>query len=281
MKRQSFFKTALFALGLSFFAVSILSSSASALRIPYGPGETLDSPNTPAFNIYYDVPTVGDEADFVRVRKSNGDPTRPATPYVFTDTVNDKCEVGSMFDVRTYVHNGADDDMNDGGNGSAVAHNVRVAMQAPLNTSSKNFTFTSTISASNATSVTDNGKLNCDETVRLKLVPQTVKVYSQPTGWNGAADSAVNGSLALGSRQAGSGDVWGCWTDRVIVVYTVKVEKVPTPPTPPTPTPTPTPTPVTPTALPNTGAGGLAALFTAVSAGGAAAHHVVSKRRKS
>ena len=202
--------------------------SAQAAQIRYEDWPNLPAITTPRFNTYTNVPYgIGNEADFVRLRTSNGDPTVPAATKDFVDPLSDACAVGAKFDVRTYVHNGAHPDYNNNGNGTAVAHNVRVAMQAPLGVSAKQFKFTSTISASNATSVTDNGTLNCGSNVQLKLVPQTVRVYSRSLGWNSAPDSAVNGSLAIGSRQAGSGNVWGCWDDRVQVVYVVEVVKAP------------------------------------------------------
>lgn len=202
--------------------------SAQAAQIPYVPGQPLDSPNTPGFNLYTNVPNgVGNEADFVKLRKSNGDPKVAGSVSIFTDPVSATCNVGEKFDVRTYVHNGADADHNNNGSGSAVAHNVKVAMQAPLGVTGKQFKFASTISASNAASVSDNGTLNCANNVRLKLVPKTVHVYSDQYGWKAGSDNAVNGSMTIGSRVAGSGDVWGCWADRVRVVYTVEVIEAP------------------------------------------------------
>lgn len=214
------------ALGLLVAGVAVLGvhSAAHAAQIPYVPGERLQTSKTPVFNPFTNIPAgVGDESDFVKLRKSTGDPTVPAATSNFIDPVNATCEAGEKFDIRTYVHNGADERYNDNGNGSAVAHNVKVAMQAPLGQTAKSFTFTSTISASNAASVTDTGVLNCANNVELKLVPQSVKVYSKFTGWTNGADSAVNGEMPIGSRVAGSGDVWGCWEDRVVVVYVVEV----------------------------------------------------------
>lgn len=188
---------------------------------------------TPRFNPYTNVPGgIGNEADFVQLRNSNGDPTVPATVNNFIDPVSAICKVGDKFDIRTYVHNGANTEFNNNGTGSAVARNVSVAMQAPLNKTSKQFVFESSISANNATTVTDKGTLNCQNEVQLKLVPKTVRVYSQAYGWKTGSDSAVNGSMKIGSRTVGSGDVWGCWEDRVIVVYVVEVVAKPKPPTP-------------------------------------------------
>lgn len=191
-------------------------------RIQYSPNGNGTSA-TPVFNQFYDVPNgVGDEADFVRVKPKaggNGD---------YVNALNDACNVGSSFNVRTYVHNGADPSLNGNGSGSAVARNVVLRQTAPLNKSQNSFKFDSTISASNAASVSDSATLNCNgKTVKLSLVANSVQTYSKPLGFQGAPDSSVNGSLSLGSRVQGSGNVWACWDDRVIVVYEVKVEEVP------------------------------------------------------
>jgi hypothetical protein len=285
MKLKKFIKSSL----LTFVAVGLLASgligTASAAQIPYVPGEPLPAPTTPAFNIYTNVPAgVGNEADFVKLRKSNGDPTVPAATSNFIDPVNADCKVGDQFDIRTYVHNGANEDFNNNGSGTAVAHNVKVAMNAPLNTTSKTFSFTSSISASNAATVNDSGKLNCADNVQLELVPKTVRVYSQHYGWKNGPDSAVNGNLKIGSRELGSGDVWGCWPDRVVLVYVVKVKEAPKPPVPPTPVP-PTVTPVKPTPkqpeiLPVTGPESVIGIFAAVTIAGTIAYRVVWARRE-
>lgn len=226
MSIKSIIKNTL-AVALTVAVATIGVSQVHAAQVDYNNPNNQPIQN-PVFNTYTNVPAgVGNEADFVKLRKSNGDGTVPATQNNFIDPVNAACTVGEKFDIRTYVHNGANTEYNNNGNGSAVAHNVNVAMKAPLGTTSNKFTFSSTISANNAASKTDTGVLNCQNNVRLKLVPQTVKVYSKFTGWNTAADSAVNGNLKIGSRANGSGDVWGCWEDRVIVVYTVVVEKAP------------------------------------------------------
>lgn len=229
MKLSKFIKKVLITTVVAGVAlVTLGAGTAHAAQIPYVPGQPLPAPGTPAFNIYTNVPYgIGDESDFVRLRSSNGDPTVPAVDANFVDPYNDACNVGSMYDIRTYVHNGADPTGNDNGNGVAVAHNVQLAMTAPLNTTKKNFTFRSTISASNASTVTDTGTLNCGSNVQLKLVPHTVHVYSRSLGWKQASDSAVNGTMALGSESQGSGDVWACWDERIVVVYTVKVVAAP------------------------------------------------------
>ncbi len=220
-------------------------SKVQAAQIPWN-GGNLPSITTPVFNTYTGLPNgIGDEADFVRLRKSSGNnkdgqvTTNPAT--IYTDPLNAACNVGEKFDVRTYVHNGANDDFNNNGTGTAVAHNVTLAMRAPLGVTAKRFVFRSTVSGQSSdparipvTTVNDSGTLNCNSDVQLKLVPHTVHIYSPsyiPNDWVDGPDGAVNGSLRLGSRVPGSGDVWGCFNDRVVVVYTVEVVAVPQVPT--------------------------------------------------
>lgn len=183
---------------------------------------------TPIFNAFTNVQGSGNEKDFVRLRKSSGDPKAGVVSNPFIDPVNATCNVGDQFDVRTYVHNGAHPEGNQSGNGNAIAHDTTVKMTAPLGTNGNKFVFGGTISASNAATVVDNGTLNCASNVRLELVPSKVFVYSLATQqWVSAPDSAVNGSLKVGSRVAGSGDVWACWDERVLVVYVVKVVAIP------------------------------------------------------
>ncbi|TXG76729.1 hypothetical protein E6P97_02960 [Patescibacteria group bacterium] len=228
MSMKTIIKKAAVALAVVCASVAIIGGGqASAAQIPYNPGG-MGTSTTPVFNTFTGVPLgVGNEADFVKLRASNGDPKVTPSVSPFSDPLTDDCKVGDMYDIRTYIHNGASPDYNHNGSGPAVAHNTTVAMTAPLGTSAKGFAFQSTISASNAASVVDVARLNCGSNVQLQLVPQSVHVYSKNTGWNVAADSSVNGTLKIGSEVFGSGDVFACWDGRVLVIYTVKVVEVP------------------------------------------------------
>lgn len=217
----------------SFVALSVLASlslsaffgaTAHAAQIPYDPNGT-PTATTPIFNQFTGVPNgTGDESDFVRVKPHAG------TNADYISTLNAACNDGDSYTVRTYIHNGASPDYNNSGAGTAVAHNVTVSLNAPVDTTNSNFTFASTVSATNATSVSDTGVLNCGgKNVKLTLVPSSVQTYSKTLGFQGAVDAAVNGSLRVGSRVQGSGDQWACWDDRIIVVYEVKVTVLPTP----------------------------------------------------
>lgn len=265
-----------------------LSGTVSA-AVQYDPNGTPTS-KTPVFNQFYGVPNgVGNEADFVRVK------TKAGTNADYANNINGACAADEVYTVRTYVHNGADPAYNTAEGASAVAHDVVVAMTAPLNTPKSQFEFKSTISSSNAAKVSDNGFLTCanGKQVKLNLVPSSVQTYSKPLGFKTVEDSSVNGSLKIASRTQGSGDVFACWDDRVIVTYDVKVvepkEEVPptTPPTttPPTTTPPVTTTPTPPLGiggkLPETGPAGVAGAFMAVTAVSTAAYNLVLRRRAS
>lgn len=219
-----------------FSAVALFgfTNSAQATQIDYNTPGNLPSIANPVFNTYNNVPNgINNEADFVRIRPSTGDPTDNGTNgaknMLYTNKLAVPCAVGAKYDVRTYIHNGADDDLNNNGAGSAVAHGVRLAMSAPLGQSGTTFKFASTISASNAASVSDDATLLCDNSVQLKLIPQTVKVYSKVLGYNTLPNSAVNGTTTIGTNVLGSGDVWACWNSVMIVVYSVEVVEAPQP----------------------------------------------------
>ena len=223
MKTINKFLTRLAATVAVLVAVATIGFSGTAqARIQYSPNGNGTSA-TPVFNQFYDVPNgTGDEADFVRVKPKAG------SNADYANALNDACNVGSSFNVRTYIHNGADPSLNGNGSGSAVARNVVLRQTAALNKAQSSFKFDSTVTADNAATVSDSATLNCNgKTVKLSLVANSVQTYSKSLGFQGAPDSSVNGTLKLGSQVQGSGDVWACWDDRVIVVYEVKVEVVP------------------------------------------------------
>lgn len=217
-------------------AVLSLAGSASAIQIPYVEGQPLPSIEKPVFNTFTNLPNgVGNEADFVRIRPSTGDVADNGEGGVrnalYVNGHRSDCEIGNKFDVRTYIHNGASEEFNDNGNGSAIAHETVARMNAPLNSRNTTFTFSSSISAKDVSPVTDTARLYCNGgEVMLKLVPKSVKVYSKHYSWQQAPDSSVNGNLPIGSRTFGNGDVWGCWNERVVVAYIVEVVKAPKPP---------------------------------------------------
>lgn len=201
--------------------------------VPYDPNSSISKP---IFNYFCNVPQgIGNEPDFVRIRQNktgNNEDNKNNPDYV--NVLNKACVSGDNFDVWTYVHNNAASGFNKNGSGSAVAHNVMLQLSAPLGATKNSFNFTSAISASNAPGVQDSATLNCGKgnNVKLTLVPSTVHIYSQQYNWHNLPDSSVNSTFKIGSPVMGSGNQWGCWEYRIVVVYTVKVTKQPQPPVP-------------------------------------------------
>jgi hypothetical protein len=243
--------------------------------IKYNPNGNPTS-TTPVFNQFYDVPDgVGNEAEFVRIRPQ----TSPNSALV--TTLNSACNNNDAYTVWNYIHNGADPSFNGNGTGTAVAHNVNIHMTAPLGATSNTFQFTSAISASNAATVTAAAHLNCAQSVKLSLIPGSVRYVTVTHGTVVAPDSAVNGNLSIDGHVAGKDDVWACWEERVAVFYDVKVTVTPPVVPPVVPPTTPTPTQPTPTVLVNTGPGDVAAIFAATTIAGALAYRVFISRRLS
>jgi hypothetical protein len=214
---------------------------------------------TPVFNsICGGVPEgINNETDFVRIRQNtNGDDTDNQNNSAYTvGSLTSACTTGTKYDIWNYLHNDASTNYNpdvNPTNPSAVAHDVQTALKAPIGTSGTSFTFGDTVTAKDmngnpVTPVSDSVILNCNgQPVTLSLVPSTVNVYSDPYGnWEAVpnGDSYVtptgNNPLTLGSTSAGlssmgGGDMWGCWTYRIVVVYQVTVTAVPVVKTPPT-----------------------------------------------
>ena len=105
---------------------------------------------TPIFNAFHDVQGQGDEADFVRVRKSG-------STNAFGNSVNDACTDGQEVSIQVYIHNSASQDYN-GTNfdGTAVAKDTRLSI------TKSGSSITGVISASNAPSVSDSATVMCN-----------------------------------------------------------------------------------------------------------------------
>ena len=251
MKRfNSIITASVAALFLAIFTVTT-SGVSHALPACFTYGQ--DTSVTPVFNNICDVGQqlsstegaypIGNERDFVRIRPSiTGDNTVGSAQPKLANSVTSTCKTGDKFDVWTYIHNDATATQNTNGTGTAVAKNVKLALSANgVNTENSNFTFGSTISASNAETVNDTATLSCGgKKVKLTLVKNTLHYNNHTTTANGPApqwtslgDGYVNSTNAIGNPIFGSGDMYGCYDYRTVVVYTVTVEEVlPPPPAP-------------------------------------------------
>lgn len=189
----------------------VLSGTAKA--IPWDPNTT--GLNHPGFNIFTGVPDVGNEADFVR-----GHVAGSSTPYV--DPVNDACANGTEFGIRVYVHNAANQTLNNNGTGPGVAKNTKVRVSLPATTANP---ITGVITANNAATDTDTLTINCSgEDMQLTYVNNSAIQQHIDGSTNPLSNDIVTSGALIGTKQP-NGDVWGCFNQRVLVFLKVKVVK--------------------------------------------------------
>ena len=208
-------------LAVSAAVVGIALSTAVASAIPYDSGNTQNSP-VPAFNVFTGVPTAGNESDFLRARVPTAPSGDTSTQYV--DPLSATCTIGQRIQMRVYIHNGASESGNQGGNGPSVAHGTKVKVDLPTNQGSS-FKANATISSTNAGTVNDDVSINCNgKNVKLKYIPGSASQFSTGTGAIALSDSLLTSGVAVRSQaNAPAGDVWGCWNDRVYVILAVEV----------------------------------------------------------
>jgi hypothetical protein len=204
--------TTLVAIGISLFALA-----PTVKAIPWTP--TATGLNHPGFNIFTGVPDVGDESDFMRGRVSG-------SSNAFTDPVNDVCTTGTQYSVQMYVHNGANQSLNNNGTGQAVAHGTTVKVGVPATTATN---ITGTISANNASSVNDTLTINCNGVAKqLSFVQNSALEQHMDGSTSPLSNNIVTTGAPIDSRGV-SGDVWGCFEERVIVYLKVEVKDTPPP----------------------------------------------------
>jgi uncharacterized protein Veg len=196
--------------------MSAYALTAQVSAIPYT--STHPGTNYPAFNVFTGVPNEGDESDFLRGKEE----TNPAAS---TTDVQSACENGTRYRLRVYVHNSANQTLNASGQGIARDTKVRVALPGQGEASS--FNFSSVISASNATSVSDTMTIKCanGKKVKLSYVPGSATQFTGHTGTKPLNDSIVTTGAKVGTTEP-DGNVLGCFGQRVWVTLVVKVEEV-------------------------------------------------------
>ncbi len=228
----------------------------------------------PQFNVYTDVPGLGNEKDFLRVG--------PAGSKLI-DAVNEQTACEGEVQLFVYVHNGAPEGFNGEDNdGTGVAKDTKVQVSLP-ETKGKKQKISAVISASNADSVTDTAFISCDdEDIKVEYVKDSATnvTLKNPT-LHAVSNDIVTDKGALIGTYKNDGVVPGCWEFRNYVSLKVKVTKVKKPVTPEKPEKPEKPVqPEAPKEMPVTGPGSVAAAFVATSAAGAVAHSVVTRRAR-
>lgn len=253
----------------AFVAVTVMATSPAVMA--WGEDEYKGN-GKPVFNTYTDVPNVGSEKDFFKVGAVDATAAQMGN-------VLEVCEGKARF--TTYIHNGAPESYNGADNtGTGVAKNTKLAIS--LQTNGKQDS-KAVISASNAPSVSDTATIKCgDHDIEVEYVEDSATIFTQQRGEQKLSNAVVSGGTLVGTYKD-DGIVPGCWDYRVYVSVIVKVKKVEEPSVTPPPVTPPVTPPTTPpvTQLPKTGAGSVAGIVAAVTAGGAFAHRLVLSRRNS
>ena len=179
------------------FSLGQIQAPVHAEEATWGPTRPTYTWKNPAdhvtFNSMTDNPEIGDEANFVRVRKAG---TRD--PFVDNVTV----EAGAEYEVSVYYHNNASAKLNEGDR-RGIAENVRLYMNKitdRLNPGEAAL-IKGTITSSNATpkAVWDTAYLNSKETVSLRYVPNSAKLTN-----SGSLNGTILNDDALFGKDGGT-----------------------------------------------------------------------------
>lgn len=208
----------------SMFVAMVMSGGHALATIPYS-GDTTPASPTPAFNVFTGVPSEGNESDFFR-GKVAGD-TNPSVNDVKTT-----CATGTRLTLRVYVHNGANENQNNDGTGPSVAKDTKVKVDLKNAAAAAGFSPTANISSSNAGSVNDGMTITCTDgkVVNLNYITGSATQFTS-AGTKALSDTIVTTGAPIGTVNP-DGNVWGCWTQRVYVTFTVEVKEVPPAPVP-------------------------------------------------
>ena len=145
------------------------------------------------FNSMTDNPEIGNEANFVRVRKVGGQDKYDDNVIV---------EPGEEYEVFVYYHNNASAVLNDGDH-RGVAQNVRLKMNyiSPIITTGAAAIIRGTISASNALpkEVWDTAYLHANEDVGLHFIPNSTVLHN-----TGSLNGSILNDDALFGKDGGT-----------------------------------------------------------------------------
>jgi hypothetical protein len=212
------------AVAVSLFAVQATVSAITPGSIPYV-GEETSGTNFPAFNIFNGVPSVGNEADFIRVKKDG------EANSALRNAVDTTCKTGDRFDVWFYLHNGAKPSLNQNGTGPGVAKDVVAKLNWQPTDPGTSFTFTGGVTASNAQAISDTAVINCGgKQFRLNYVANSADAFLDlPNTIVKLPDSFITTGAPIGTNLL-DGNVWGCWDQRIWMGLKVEVEEITPPP---------------------------------------------------
>ena len=210
---------------LSLGAAAILPVSETHAYDTWGPERPTYTWQKPAdhatMNSMTNNPAIGDERNFVRIRKVGGNDK-------YTDNV--VAEPGAEYEVEVFFHNNAAANLNDK-TGRSYAQNLRLRMQQiPENIhKGENVMIKGTISATNTDpkEVWDTAYIKAEQAVSLRYVPGSARIHTQ-----GALNNKLIDDEALFGKNRGTRlgyDRWGllpgCNEYSGNVTFRIKVDK--------------------------------------------------------
>ncbi len=185
-------------------ALGVAPADANAATTAWGPERPTFTWEEPAdyvtFNSITNNPKIGDERNFVRIRKAG-------TEDNFLDNVN--LEVGAEYEVEIWFHNNAKSKLNKKENGNVgIANNVRVRVEQPEKvTAGQNALIKGYITSTNAkpNEVYDAAYAYASSTVLLRYVPNSATIHSLGN---------INGEILSSEAMFGKeGAKVGYWND--------------------------------------------------------------------
>ncbi|HYF96679.1 MAG TPA: PKD domain-containing protein [Patescibacteria group bacterium] len=182
------------------------------------PAERKGSLDGPRMNAFVNTPYYGNERAFFDARK----PGENTSKDIYTSVTQGEKEVI----LRTYVHNGANQETNASGVGMAKDAKVRVDL--PTGTS-KALRARSYISISNPApnypaEVTDTAELVDNIPFSIKYVPGSAKIFNSAHPNGAALSDTIVGSGAPIGHDSMNGNVPGCFEYQATVEIRVKIE---------------------------------------------------------
>ena len=204
--------------------LGVRTNDVSAASQAWGPERTTYTWEKPAdhvtFNSITNNPSIGDERNFVRVKK-----------YGTTDKYRDSVdlEVGAEYEVAIWFHNDASSSLNESGKG--LATNVRLFMDQPNEVKkgqAGEIKGTIHSAEGDPKEVWDTAYVHTNSTVLLRYVPNSATIHN-----NGSANGQILNSDALfgesGAYLAYSTNHWGvvpgCNEYAGYVTYRFKVDQ--------------------------------------------------------
>ena len=185
--------------------LGVVSGDVSAATEAWGPQDrptfTWEEPaDYVTFNSITNNPKIGDERNFVRIRKAG-------TKDTLVDKVN--LEVGQEYEVSIWYHNNAKSKLNKKENGGiGIAENVRLRVEQPEKvTGGTSAVIKGFITSTNAnpTEVWDTAYAYSDTTVLLRYVPNSATIHSLGN---------INGEILSSEALFGEkGAFLGYWND--------------------------------------------------------------------